>query len=145
MKYLLVFLVLFSASFSFAQTAPATNLTAKGTWTAPTEREGLDPLTGKPMLFDATKELGGYIVRYRKVGTSAYTETRVAAGVTSLEIILPYAAYEMGIQAFDKNGLYSNWLDLPAITPPANSNPKAPGNFKVTVTPERLIITSGSK
>lgn len=136
MKYLIALILTVVGALAIAQNVA--NIKAGGSWTAPVERED-----GRK--FDAKTELGGYVFRYKKKSepAAAYVESRLTPDKLNIELTLPTGTYEFAVQAFDKDGLYSNWLTLPDVVAP--SAPKAPGNFKVIVTPERLVIQSSSK
>jgi hypothetical protein len=85
--------------------------------------------------------LAGYVVRYRRDGSSdAYTEVVVSEDTTSVRIDLPlaYTAYDFAVRSFDWAGNYSNWSTEATAAVPANTNPSNVSGL--TSTPGRDAI-----
>lgn len=90
-----------SAASSAASVAGPVNLN----WTPPVARENGNVL-------DIT-EVGGYELRYRKVADNAYTYVTINdAWTNTYNFAWLEGAYVFQIAAFDKNGLYSNFVNL---------------------------------
>ena len=69
-------------------------------------------MVGEEILLDIT-EVGGYELRYRKIADNAYTYVTINDAWTNT-YNFPWLEgnYVFQIAAFDKNGLYSNFVDL---------------------------------
>jgi hypothetical protein len=114
---------------------PAPNITANPSWTAPVKRENGDA-------FNPLTELESYVLRYKKVGTTTYTEVDLTKDKLVYTAVLPAAAYDFEIRACDIYNLCSAWV---VIKSPPVSNPLPPGNFKIIITPDRLQIQSTTR
>ena len=73
-------------------------------WSAPIER-----VNGELMSFD---EIGGYEIRYRETGTSAFEKLVINNAATDQYLIedLPNAEYEFQVATFDRSGIYSDFV-----------------------------------
>lgn len=90
-----------SAASSAASVAGPVNLN----WTPPVARENGNAL-------DIT-EVGGYELRYRKVADTAYTYVSINdAWTNTYHFSWLEGSYVFQIAAYDKNGLYSSFVDL---------------------------------
>lgn len=90
-----------SAASSASSVAGPVNLN----WAPPVERENGNVL-------DIT-EVGGYELRYRKVADNAYTYVTINdAWTNTYNFAWLEGTYVFQIAAYDKNGLYSNFVDL---------------------------------
>lgn len=90
-----------STASSAASVAGPVNLN----WAPPVERENGNAL-------DIT-EVGGYELRYRKVADNAYTYVTINdAWTNTYQFPWLEGTYVFQIAAYDKNGLYSNFVDL---------------------------------
>jgi hypothetical protein len=90
-----------SAASSASSVAGSVNLN----WTPPVARENGDVL-------DIT-EVGGYELRYRKVADNAYTYVTINdAWTNTYNFAWLEGNYVFQIAAFDKNGMYSGFVDL---------------------------------
>lgn len=79
-------------------------------WTAPSARANGDILN--------TEDLGGYEIRYKKVGDSKYTYITSNIGPWDNSYTLsglPNGSYVFEIAAFDKNGLYSDFVNIRSL------------------------------
>jgi hypothetical protein len=75
------------------------------TWTAPDKRENGDPIY--------IEELGGYEIRYKKVGDSKYTYISINDPWTqNYKFDWLEGDYTFQIAAFDKEGIYSPFVDI---------------------------------
>ncbi len=74
-------------------------------WNVPTAREDMSSL--------GTEEIGGYEIRYRKSGDTNYTYISID-NPNTIYYDIPWLEgnYVFQIAAFDKNGLYSKFMDL---------------------------------
>lgn len=74
-------------------------------WNVPTVREDMSGL--------GVEELGGYEIRYRKTGDANYTYVSIE-NPSTIYYDFPWLEgnYSFQIAAFDKNGLYSKFMDL---------------------------------
>lgn len=73
-------------------------------------------------------DLAGYVVRYRKTGTTDnYAFTNVAKGTTSIRVDLPvaYTSYDFAVRSVDADFNFSNYSADVTATAPTNV---APGN-----------------
>lgn len=74
-------------------------------WEPPTAREN-------GSILDIT-EVGGYELRYRKIDDNNYTYITINdAWTKDYSFLWLEGTYIFQIAAFDKNGLYSNFIDL---------------------------------
>jgi hypothetical protein len=74
-------------------------------WNAPTQRENGNYL-------DIT-DVGGYELRYRKITETNFTYVTINdAWSTRYYFRLPTGAYEFQVAVFDKNGLYSQFVNI---------------------------------
>lgn len=105
-----------TSSSSSTSTASSANSSAASTgfdvvgpvhlsWRMPTVREDMSGL--------GVEELGGYEIRYRKAGDETYTYISIEdPNTVYYEIPWLEGNYIFQIAAFDKNGLYSKFMDL---------------------------------
>jgi hypothetical protein len=96
-----------SSVASSTSSAPIVSGLVSLTWNVPNKRENGDYL-------DIT-DVGGYELRYRLLTTTNYTYVTISdPWTTRHNLDLPQGAYEFQIAAFDKNGLYSQFVKLDA-------------------------------
>lgn len=103
-----------SSTGTVSSTASSSNNVTTGEayfkWTAPTARASGDLLT--------PEDLGGYEIRYRLVGESKYKYVSSGIGPWDNSYVLKgltNGTYIFEIAAFDKNGIYSQFVALKAL------------------------------
>lgn len=81
-------------------------------WRVPTLRED-----GTPFYYE---EILGYDIRYRKLSETTFKYIQIGPAFLKYQINnLPYDDYLVEIAVFDVNGLYSQYVTLTYIRPPA--------------------------
>jgi hypothetical protein len=103
-----------SSSGAVSSAASSTNSVTNGEayfkWTAPTARANGDLLS--------PEDLGGYEIRYRLVGDAKYSYISTGIGPWDNSYVLKgltSGSYVFEIAAYDKNGIYSQFVSLKAL------------------------------
>lgn len=94
-----------SSSLSSSSSSRAVDGSVQLYWSVPTQRENGDYL-------DIT-EIGGYELRYKAKGDANFTSIRIADGfIDAYYFNYLKGEYQFQIATFDKDGLYSNFVDI---------------------------------